>query len=169
MMVRIAARLVMVLALFAAFGCTSKTPTKLCGNFRSYETVADVRADLKESGVGTAWKEETKGTSPSDRRPPYELVYLSGPFRVSGMDGLLKLTFYNGSLMEAQFTPADSKNYIATVQREYSRVPQQAGQEITIDRRTKFRFDSLASGNLVFTWYDPQLENQWKKWVAANS
>ena len=161
--------LILFLLLLPSLGCESKKPTLLCDNFHSYQTVNDVRAQLEKSGEASAWKEESKGTDAGDRRAPYKFVYLSGPFKLSGFDGSLKLTFFDGRLMEAQFSPRDSKNYLATLRQERSAVPERAGQEVATDRRTKFRFDASADGNLIFTWYDSKLESQWRKWVADNS
>jgi hypothetical protein len=165
----ISVALVLVVLLLPSVGCESNQPTSLCDNFRSYQTVDDVRAQIEKAGESSAWKEESKATDPSDRRPPYKFVYLAGPFKLSGFDGMLKLTFFDGSLMEAQFSPHDSKKYLAILRQEGTAVPERAGQEITIDRRTKFRFDAPSNGNLIFTWYDPKLESQWRKWVANNS
>lgn len=157
------------LLLLPSLECDSKKPTLLCGAFHSYQTVDDVRTQLEKSDEASAWKEESKATDPGDKRPPYKFVYLLGPFKLSGFDGSLKLTFFDGRLMEAQFSPVDSKNYLATIRQERSAVPERAGQEVTTDRRTKFRFDASVNGNLTFTWYDPRLESQWRKWVADNS
>lgn len=161
--------LILFLLLLPSIECESRKPTLLCDNFHSYQTVDDVRAQLEKSGEASAWKEESKATDPGDRRPPYKFVYLSGPFKLSGFDGTLKLTFFDGRLMQTQFSPRDSNNYLATMRQERSTVPERAGQEVTTDRRTKFRFDASADGNLIFTWYDPRLETQWRKWVADNS
>lgn len=155
--------------LLASVACESKQPTSLCDNFHSYQTVDEVRAQLEKAGESSAWKEESRATDPGDRRPPYKFIYLSGPFRLSGFDGSLKLTFFDGRLMQAQFSPRDSKNYLATMRKQSSTVPERVGQEVTVGRRTKFRFDASADGNLIFTWYDPKLETQWRKWVENNS
>jgi hypothetical protein len=149
-------------------GCVSRGPTELCGKFKSYQTVDEVRAELSKIGVLGAWKEESKDAS-SDRRPGYQFVALSGPFVLSGINGNLALTFYNGQLMEARFSPSNSKDYLAALRTERSQVPDQPHQEIVTSRRTRFRFDPTSGGNLVFTWYDPKLESEWQKWVASNS
>jgi len=129
----------------------------------------DVRAELSRSGQTSGWTEESQGTSPTDRRPPYKLTYLSGPLKLSGIDGHLKFTFYNGQLMETQFSPQKGGDYMTALRNENAKVPQKPAEEIVTDRRTRFRFDVGSNGSLSFTWYDPKLENEWKKWVASNS
>src|SRR5436305_14650399 len=98
-------QLLFFFALCFSIGCASKGSTRLCGSFQSYQTVESIRAELSRSGQNSGWAEESQGTSPTDRRPPYKLVYLSGPFKLSGIDGRLRFTFLNGRLMEAQFSP----------------------------------------------------------------
>lgn len=149
--------------------CTSSGRTRLCANFESYQTIEAIRAELSRRGLAQGWNEKSQGTSPNDQRPPYRITYLNGPFRLSGVDGQLRFTFYNGQLMETQFSPQKGRDYMETLRRENSKVPQKPGEEIVTDRRTRFRFDVVSGGNLSFTWYDPKLENQWKQWVASNS
>jgi hypothetical protein len=88
---------------------------------------------------------------------------------LSGVEGQLKFTFFNGRLMETQFVPQKGSDYMEVLRRENSKVPMKAAEEIIIDRRTKLRFDVLPGGNLTFTWYDPKLDNEWKNWLASNS
>ena len=148
--------------------CASNGSTRLCGNFQSYQTLEDVRAELSRRGLASGWTEESQGTSPTDRRPPYKLVYLSGAFRLSGIAGRLRFTFYNGQLMETAFSPEKSDDYMTALRNEIPRMPQKPAEEIVTDRRTRFRFDMGPNGDVSFTWYDPKLEKQWKKWVASN-
>lgn len=150
-------------------GCGANGPTHLCEGFSSYQSVENVRAELNRRGIASEWKEESQGTTETDRRPHYKFIYMSGPFTLSGINGRLKLTFYNGRLMEARFSPEKAKDYIAALRGRHSKVPQKAGLEIVTDVRTRFRFDVDSNGQPVFTWYDPKLENEWNKWVASNS
>lgn len=156
-------------ALYFSMGCATGGSTRLCGNFQSYQAIEDVRAELSKSGQTSGWIEEFQGTSPTDRRPPYKLMYLSGPFKLSGIDGRLRFTFYNGRLMEAQFSPEKGEEYLAVLRSQNSKVPEKPAQEIVTDRRTRFRFDAGLNGRLFFTWYDPKLNDEWKRWVASNS
>ena len=69
--------------------CAPKRSTRLCGSFQSYQTVESIRAELSRSGQNSGWAEESHGTSPTDRRPPYKLVYLSARLSYQeSMDGL---------------------------------------------------------------------------------
>jgi hypothetical protein len=160
---------VLFFALWFCTGCASNGSTRLCGNFQSYQTVEDVRAELSRSGQNLGWTEESQGTSPSDRRPPYKLTYLSGPFKLSRSNGRLRFTFYNGRLMEAHFSPQKGDDYMAALRSERATIPQKSAEEVVTDRRTRFRFDVGSNGSLSFTWYDPKLEAEWNKWVASNS
>jgi hypothetical protein len=154
---------------FSSTSCASRGPTRLCGGFQSYQSVEDVRAELSQTGHTSGWIEDSQGTSPADRRPPYKLIYLSGPFKLSGIDGRLKFTFYNGRLMETQFSPQKADDYMAALRNEKATIPEKSAEEVVTDRRTRFRFDVGTNGSTSFTWYDPKLEAEWKKWVASNS
>ncbi len=150
-------------------GCVSSGSTRLCANFQSYESLEDVRAELSRRGLASGWTEESQRTSPTDRRPPYNLIYLSGSYKLSGIDGRLRFTFYNGQLMETEFVPQQSReDYLTALRNDFPKMPQKPSEEIVTDRRTRFRFDAGPNGEVSFTWYDPKLEQQWKKWVAKN-
>jgi hypothetical protein len=123
--------------------------------------VKDVQAEIARRGLATGWKEESQGLGPSDRRPLYQFVYLSGSFELSGIDGNLRLSFYNGQLMEAQFSPQQGDAYLSALRNERSNVPRHPGEEVTLDRRTKFRFYVRPDGGMFFIWSDPKLENEW--------
>jgi hypothetical protein len=150
-------------------GCISSGQTLLGGNFQSYQTVQSVQAELSRRGLSAGWKEDSQGTDPKDRRPPYKFTYLSGPFKLDGVDGYLKFTFYNDRLMETQFSTEKGNDYMTELRRHSSNVPQRAAQEVVTDRRTRLRYDSVPDGRLVFTWYDPKLEKEWRDWVASHS
>ena len=150
-------------------GCASIGSTRLCAEFQSYQSLDDVRAELSRKGLKSGWTEESQGTSATDRRPPYKLVYLSGAYKLAGIDGRLRFTFYNGRLMETVFSPQKSgEDYLTALHHEIPKMPQKPSKEIVTDRRTRFRFDVGPSGDTSFTWYDPKLEEQWKKWAASN-
>ena len=161
--------LLLFVLIASSLGCKPTGSTRLCEDFRSYETLQVVRAELARKGLGTEWKESLQGTEPGDRRPAYKIVYLSGPARLSNVDGHLRFMFYNDRLMEMQFSTNRGNEYAAELRRENMAVPQNPTEEMATDRRTRFRFDSGPNGSTVFTWYDSKLEEEWKRWVAANS
>ena len=106
-------KLVLISFLFCSLAaCAADQPTALCDRFRSFQTVQDVHTQLEKMGVRRHWTEEIKDSPKNNRRPPYTFVYLSGPFKISGVHGILKLTFYNGRLMEAQFSPPDGNQFL---------------------------------------------------------
>jgi hypothetical protein len=122
-----------------------------CGTFRNSYSVSQRIGSYPwqvssfegcSTGVIARWKEESQGTSPADRRSPYKLTYLSGAFKLYGVDGHLRLTFYNGQLMETQFTPGRGKDFMMALHAEMPKMPQKSAEEIKTDRRTHFRYDS---------------------------
>jgi hypothetical protein len=114
------------------------------------------------------WHEEYQQTSPSDPRPPYKFVLMSGPFTLSGMKGHLRLTFYNDRLMTTEFTPERGAEYIAALAKNSGKVPARPSEEILIGHRTKLRYDIGEDGKYTVRWSDPKLSDEWHKWVAAH-
>jgi len=149
-----------VLSLWFATACRSTKPTQLCDGFQSYESPQSVRSQLGALGV---WKEKLQ----EDPRgsPPYRLLTMSGPFTLSGVDGELLLIFYNDRLMECYFTTGDGPRLISAFRELHHEVPRDAGAEITIDRRTKFRYIVIANGLYRFVWTDPSLEGEHTDWM----
>ena len=148
--------------------CGFSGSTRLCDNFRSYESLTDVRAQLNSTNLSSqTWVEKSQGTGPSDKREPYKLTYLSGPYKLSGIDGVLRFTFYNGKLMETEFRPEISWDYLK-LRDKIPDMPPKPSEEVITDRRTRFRFDVSPKGEVSLTWYDPKLEQQWKNWVIKN-
>jgi hypothetical protein len=156
-------------SLYLVTGCTSKAPTQLCDSFQSYETPQVVRNRLSQSGIASHWQEEFKGTDVSDRRPSYQFLTMSGPFTLSGIEGRLKLTFYNDRLMSAEFSTGRGREYLEALRQQRIKVPADVNRDTIVDRRTKFRYDTYPTGMFRFSWTDPQLENEWHKWVRDNS
>src|SRR5579859_3432085 len=113
-------QIILIISGCTFLGCVSKGSTLLCGNFQSYQTVADVQTELNRRGLSSGWSEESRGTSPTDQRTPYRFIYLSGPFKLSGIDGSIKFTFYNGRLMETQFSPQKGDDFMKVLRRESS-------------------------------------------------
>src|SRR5436190_3004259 len=134
-----------------AVGCTSTGPTRLCDGFQSYETSQNVRNGLSQSGVARRWQEESKGTAASDPRPAYQFLTMSGPFALSGVEGRLKLTFYNNRLMSAEFSTKNGGDYLSALRESRINVPAEARKETTVDRRTRFRYDTDGDGTFRFS------------------
>ena len=150
-----------------SLGCSSKGPTRLCEGFQSYQTVEEVRTELNKRGWSAGWTERSQGTGSTDRRPPYQMIDLSGPTKLLGAQGNLTFTFYNGRLMSTRFSPRSGDDFMAALRKEGSTLPRKPGEEIVTDRRTRFRFDRQPNGSLSFTWYDPKLEDEWERWVSS--
>ena len=149
--------------LLVVVGCTSKGPARLCEGFESYETVQEVQNKISQSGMAEHWAEESTGTEPSDWRPP--LLTMSGPFKSLGIDGRLRLTFFSGRLMTTQFLTKSGQEYMAALKRRGAELPAKSATEITIYRRTVFRYDWF-DNTLWFSWEDSKLARElieWKK------
>ena len=71
--------------------------------------------------------------------------------------------------METQFATEKGNDYIEALRDQHIEAPRKPAEEIVTDLRTRFRFDVNADGNMLFTWYDPQLEKEWNAWVKSNS
>ena len=156
----------LALSLCLTIGCESKGPTKLCDGFQSYENAQSVRNKLTQSGVIGQWHEESKGLDPKDRRPPYTFLTFSGPYKLSGVDGHLRLTLYNDRLMEAQFSTRNGSQYLAKLKEEKVKLPGGSGKEIEIGRRTKFQYYTYSDGMFRFFWNDPKLQAEWNDWIS---
>ena len=157
------------LSLCVVIGCRSKGPTNLCDGFQSYETAQSIRNKLGKLGVIGNWQENLQSVGPPDRRPPYQLLTLSGPFILSGINGRLKLTLYNDRLMSSEFTTGNGREYLAKLREEHARIPEDSGKGIQIDRRTEFQYFIVSDGTFRFLWTDPQLESEWNEWVRRNA
>ena len=158
----------LMLVLCVAGGCTSTGPTRLFDDFQSYQTPNVIRGVLNSETNQALWTEDSKKFDPvpPDRRPAYKFTYLSGPYKSLGISGQLKLTFYNDRLMEVQFSTINGRAYLEAL-RTHSKTPARPSEEIISGGRTRLRFDVDPDGSYLFTWYDPKLQIEWLRWVAA--
>ena len=147
-----------------ALGCTSTRTTPLCDGFKSYETVKAVRSRIGQQGNGP-WREESRSLGPPDPRPPYQFIVLSGPFRQSGIEGNLTLTFYNDRLLSTEFSTAKGLEYLVALRQQHNKMPTAAREEVITSGRTRFRYFIDADGTYRFLWFDPKLEDEWLRWV----
>lgn len=150
-------------------GCASRGVTSLADGFKSYDSVAVVRERLNQAGLSGRWQEQQKSTASSDRRPPYQFLTMSGPYSLLGFDGDIKLVFYNERLMTTEFSTLHGREIIAALREHGAPVPVNARDEVTIDRRTRFRYDVDTNGVFHFSWRDGKLEGEWSNWVRNNS
>ena len=146
-------------------GCRSKGSTRLCDGFQSYEKAQEIRDRLGQASLIGRWQEKMQAVKSPDPRPPYEMLTLSGPFSLSGIDGRLDLTLYNDRLMSAQFSTRNGHEFLAKLKEEHVKTPANSGNEIEIDRRTKFEYYIDSDGTFRFLWTDPKLESEWNEWV----
>jgi hypothetical protein len=157
-----------ILICFVA-SCSKGRVTQLAPGFNSYDTASVIRERLKQAAPSNQWQEEEKGTSRSDPRPAYRFLTMSGPFRLWGIGGNLKLVFYNDRLMSTEFSTSHGTELLTAMNHAGTPVPEKPGIEISLDRHTSFRYDLDSTGVLRFSWRDTKLEDEWQKWVRANS
>jgi hypothetical protein len=150
-------------------GCASRGVTSLADGFKSYDSGAVVRERLNQAGLSGRWHEQRTSTASSDQRPPYQFLTMSGPYSLLGVDGDLKLVFYNERLMTTEFSTLHGRELIAALRKHDARVPLKVGDEVTIDRRTRLLYAVDANGVFHFTWRDGKLEDEWSNWVRNNS
>ncbi len=158
-----------IMSVFLLLACAPQGPTELCDGFRSYETPEEARNAIRSLSAPGEWKERTQFTDPADRRPPHQFLTMEGPFRLSGIEGRLTLTFYNDRLMETEFSTARGREFLTQFKEKVGNAPADAGQEITVGRRTRFRYDVISDGTFRFLWMDPELEDEWREWVRRYS
>ncbi|MDQ1451876.1 MAG: hypothetical protein QOK38_1742 [Acidobacteriaceae bacterium] len=151
-----------------ALGCTSTRTTPLCDGFKSSETVKEVRNRLNQDGTNGPWRQESKSLGPPDRRPPYQFIVLSGPFRLSNISGSLKLTFYNDRLMSTEFSTVKGGEYLAAL-RQHGKVPSAVGVVIVPSGRTRLRYYVDPGGSFRFLWSDWKLEDEWSQWISDHA
>lgn len=153
-----------VLALIA---CQRKNSALIDGLY-SYETLKDARDHLNKKTPTQVWIEEQRPARPDDKRPPHSFAYISGEFQDLGSSGRLRLTFYNGRLIEAAFSPSDGSGYLSALQKSGVPVPSTPGTDVRISDRTKFRYQNVR-GSIVCYWVDTTLEQEWNDWVEKYS
>jgi hypothetical protein len=154
---------------FIVVGCAPPGVTLLAGGFHSYQTASEARSRLNEAGVASQWQEEHKRLPHSDARQAYEFLLMSGPFRIDGIGGNLRLTFYNNRLMSTEFSTTQGRELISAMRNQGTTIPSTARQQVVLDRRTRFRYDIDSDGGFRFSWTDIKLEAEWSKWVERNS
>jgi hypothetical protein len=150
-------------------GCETKSPNQLSDGFQSYETPNDVRKKISDMGLRGRWQETTDGVAASGSRPAYSFLTMSGPFTASGVEGHMKLTFYNDRLMSTEFSTERGREYLARLREQNVKLPDNAGKEIGLAHSTKFRYDVDPDGKFRFSWTDPNLQAEWLKWVKDHS
>src|SRR5262245_49232703 len=114
------------------------------------------------------WIEERQPSEPDDKRPPHSFIHLSGEFQDLGNSGRLMLIFYNGRLMEAEFSPSGGNGYLSALRKSGAPMPSAPGKDLRISRHTDFRYQYV-QGTITCYWADTPLEQVWNDWVEKYS
>jgi hypothetical protein len=150
--------LLLVAALLLA--CSSKRgSTQLWEDLQSNATVESVKGRLRNTLPKDGWTQKVDQVPAEKGRPAYQFVTLVGPRESYGVAGELTLTFYNDRLMSTSFK-ANCEEYMGALRGRGVNIPDAASHEVTLDRRTRFRYDQQGT-NCRFLWVDPNLEREW--------
>jgi hypothetical protein len=140
-------------------------PVAMGGGFQSFESSAAVRARLKDLGITDPWVEHVETHSKSDSHPEYTFRSISGPFRLFGVQGELRLVFLDDQLMSTEFSTSHGNQVIAVVQKQYPGVSIRPGKEISLDDHAKFRYDIPSESYVRLDWHDQEFEDAWSFWI----
>ena len=157
-----------VLLLFLA-ACRDPGDGALIAGLRGYETVQDVREQLIHRCPNQKFEQAQEPRDPTDRRPPHDILYLTGECQHLGHTGLLRLTFYNNRLMTAEFWPKDETGYVEALRRQGIPAPSSPSIEVEVGRRTRFSYYTDPRGRTRFVWEDIALSKEFSDWVAKYS
>jgi len=89
----------------------------LMDGFQSYQNPGEVRDILDARGLHYR-SEETKTSSASDRRPPFNIISITVEnYSHLGDPGTLVLEFFNSRLMTARYYPSNVGKYVGELER----------------------------------------------------
>jgi hypothetical protein len=157
------------LLLWAFLAACSSAPqtTMLWEELPSYARASDIKARLRIVANRDGWTEKRGRSDAADTRPQYDFLTLVGPRESYGVPGEVTFTFYNDRLMSTSFK-GSCEQYIEALRSHGMTMPDKPSAEITIDRRTVFRYDRQQT-NCRFLWVDPKLEREWMDWIREHA
>lgn len=161
--------IIMLLEIQFLAACRNNGGGALIDGLRGYETVQQVREQLGSSCPNQKFDEARDARDPTDRRPPHDILYLTGECEHLGHTGLLRLTFYNNGLMATSFWPKDDAGYLDALRRQGIPAPATAGIEVKVGGRTRFGYYANPKGRTEFVWEDIALSKEFSDWVAKYS
>lgn len=101
----------------ADYTAVAPNPVDLMPPLRSYSSVADVEAILKQAEYG--WRKSEIRTPATPDHPPRNLdTIVANGYRHLDVAGELTLDFFNDRLMEAAFIPSDPQAYVQQLRRQ---------------------------------------------------
>lgn len=101
----------------ASYTAVVSNPVDLIEPLRSYSSVADVEAVLKQGEYG--WRKSEIRTAATPDHPPRNLdTLVVNGYQHLGVAGELTLDFFNDRLMEAAFIPSDPQAYVQQLRRQ---------------------------------------------------
>jgi len=147
-------------------GAEKPSPSDLAFGFKSYTNYDEIRSTVaKRKGM---WRViEKNGTSPSDKRPPYEYIrVVSDLFDGSTYSGSLVLIFYNDLLMAVWFYPEDWESYKKSIAMD-KHVEEDSWENITGNVRAWIKRDH--TGKRYMAWEDVTLSEAMQDWLEKFS
>jgi hypothetical protein len=148
--------------------CQHRNSAQMIGDLQGGSFLDTAKKHLKNLGFDSGWTEKIK-TNPDDRRPRHDFIETKGPFSDLGVSGQLELTFYNGRLMEAQFTPTESERYFNLLSERSGKLPEAPGKPKRISAEVSLRYYRGADGSVRFRWEYLPVSKEWQDWVGKYS
>lgn len=141
---------------------------KLIDPFESYESISAIQQRLKNSGLTWAVIENNTTVAKGEMRPPFHIYVISiDSFSSLGVDGSLRLEFFNGRMMAAWFYPKNFSSYRALIEGRYPEL--RAGQATIIDQYTRIEFSVDHEGRNYVSWEDSRLRDEFNLWIKRYS
>jgi len=148
--------------------CQHRDSAGMIGDLQGGSIPDTAKKRLSSLGFDSGWTEKIK-TNSDDHRPRHEFIETKGPFSDLGVSGKLQLTFYNGRLMEAQFSPNESKQYFRLLSERLGKLPEEPGKPEPISAEVSLTYYRDADGSMRFYWDYLPVSKEWKDWVSKYS
>lgn len=142
--------------------------TKLIDPFESYESISTVQQRLKDSGSTWAVIENNATSAKGEMRPPFHIYVIRvDNFINFGLQGVLRLEFFNDRVMAAWFYPKNLSSYRTLVEERYPEI--RTSKAIIVDQYTRIKFGVDYEGHNYISWEDSRLRDEFNLWIKRYS
>lgn len=142
--------------------------TKLIDPFESYESISIAQQRLKNSGFTWTVIENNATLAKGETRPPFHIYVIRvDNFSSRGVDGALRLEFFNDRMMATWFYPKNFSFYRTLLEKRYPKL--RAGQAAIIDQYTRIEFGIDHEGHNYISWEDSRLREEFNLWIKRYS